>query len=121
VITKMGVSINKEAAVAAAASDVQHQIRMVGGAVVDCRDGGIFFNGLALKENGREDSKKGAIVNQSPSEKGVIEKVMVDARKGFLVPPINFSMVDNGVFRSGFPDTSTNFSFLRTLKLKSIL
>ncbi|KAF7140915.1 hypothetical protein RHSIM_Rhsim06G0167600 [Rhododendron simsii] len=38
----------------------------------------------------------------------------------FYVPPLNFSMVDNGIFRSGFPDTA-NFSFLQTLGLRSIL
>ncbi|XP_024008300.1 tyrosine-protein phosphatase DSP2 isoform X5 [Eutrema salsugineum] len=37
-----------------------------------------------------------------------------------LIPPLNFSMVDNGVFRSGFPD-SANFSFLQTLGLRSII
>lgn len=37
-----------------------------------------------------------------------------------LVPPLNFSMVDYGVFRSGFPD-SANFSFLQTLGLRSII
>ncbi|KAF3783647.1 putative tyrosine-protein phosphatase [Nymphaea thermarum] len=37
-----------------------------------------------------------------------------------LVPPLNFAMVDHGVFRSGFPDTA-NFSFLETLGLRSIL
>lgn len=37
-----------------------------------------------------------------------------------LAPPLNFSMVDYGVFRSGFPD-SANFSFLRTLGLRSIM
>lgn len=36
------------------------------------------------------------------------------------VPPLNFAMVDNGVFRSGFPDTA-NFTFLKTLGLRSIL
>lgn len=35
-------------------------------------------------------------------------------------PPLNFSMVDNGIFRSGFPDTA-NFSFLKTLGLRSIV
>lgn len=35
-------------------------------------------------------------------------------------PPLNFSMVDNGIFRSGFPDTS-NFPFLKTLGLRSIV
>lgn len=37
-----------------------------------------------------------------------------------LIPPLNFSMVDNGIFRSGFPD-SGNFSFLQTLGLRSIM
>lgn len=37
-----------------------------------------------------------------------------------LIPPLNFSMVDNGIFRSGFPD-SANFSFLHTLRLRSIM
>ncbi|XVF71832.1 hypothetical protein PTKIN_Ptkin12aG0071200 [Pterospermum kingtungense] len=37
-----------------------------------------------------------------------------------LIPPLNFAMVDNGIFRSGFPD-SANFSFLQTLKLRSII
>lgn len=37
-----------------------------------------------------------------------------------LVPPLNFSMVDYGVYRSGFPDTD-NFSFLQTLGLRSIM
>lgn len=38
----------------------------------------------------------------------------------FFIPPLNFSMVDNGVFRSGFPNVS-NFGFLETLGLRSIL
>ncbi|XP_062152985.1 tyrosine-protein phosphatase DSP1-like isoform X2 [Alnus glutinosa] len=36
------------------------------------------------------------------------------------IPPLNFSMVDNGIFRCGFPD-SANFSFLQTLGLRSII
>lgn len=39
---------------------------------------------------------------------------------GLYIPPLNFSMVDNGIFRSGFPD-SPNFSFLQTLGLRSII
>lgn len=35
-------------------------------------------------------------------------------------PPLNFAMVDNGIYRSGFPD-STNFPFLQTLALRSIM
>ena len=44
------------------------------------------------------------------------------AREGeeMFVPPLNFAMVDNGIFRSGFPDTA-NFSFLQSLRLRSIL
>ncbi|KAK5818135.1 tyrosine-protein phosphatase DSP1 [Gossypium arboreum] len=37
-----------------------------------------------------------------------------------LIPPLNFAMVDNGIFRSGFPD-SANFSFLQTLRLRAII
>lgn len=37
-----------------------------------------------------------------------------------LIPPLNFAMVDNGIFRSGFPE-SANFSFLQTLNLRSIM
>nr|XP_028951744.1 tyrosine-protein phosphatase DSP1-like [Malus domestica] len=37
-----------------------------------------------------------------------------------LEPPINFSMVDEGVFRSGFPQLS-NFPFLQSLQLRSII
>ncbi|XP_059439279.1 tyrosine-protein phosphatase DSP5-like [Corylus avellana] len=37
-----------------------------------------------------------------------------------LVPPSNFSMVEDGIFRSGFPQPS-NFAFLDTLNLRSII
>ncbi|KAJ6829083.1 putative tyrosine-protein phosphatase [Iris pallida] len=37
-----------------------------------------------------------------------------------FVPPLNFAMVDNGIFRSGYPDTA-NFGFLQSLRLRSIL
>ena len=37
-----------------------------------------------------------------------------------LVPPINFSMVEEGVYRSGFPEIC-NFGFLETLNLKSVM
>ncbi|GFY97571.1 phosphotyrosine protein phosphatases superfamily protein [Actinidia rufa] len=36
------------------------------------------------------------------------------------MPPLNFAMVDSGIFRSGFPDTA-NFAFLQTLGLRSII
>ncbi|XP_022566164.1 tyrosine-protein phosphatase DSP5-like isoform X2 [Brassica napus] len=37
-----------------------------------------------------------------------------------LIPPANFSMVEDGVYRSGFPQLE-NFGFLSTLNLKSII
>ncbi|RZC47395.1 hypothetical protein C5167_040349 [Papaver somniferum] len=37
-----------------------------------------------------------------------------------LVTPYNFSMVERGIYRSSYPDSS-NFSFLDTLNLKSII
>jgi tyrosine-protein phosphatase SIW14 len=37
-----------------------------------------------------------------------------------LVPPLNFAMVDDGIFRSGFPGAA-NFRFLRSLNLRSIV
>ncbi|KAL9316158.1 hypothetical protein ACSQ67_017159 [Phaseolus vulgaris] len=37
-----------------------------------------------------------------------------------FIPPLNFAMVDNGIFRSGFPEPA-NFSFLQTLGLRSIM
>ncbi|XP_015881208.1 probable tyrosine-protein phosphatase DSP4 [Ziziphus jujuba] len=40
--------------------------------------------------------------------------------EGLFTPPLNFAMVDNGIFRSGFPD-SANFAFLQTLGLRSII
>ncbi|XP_022988655.1 probable tyrosine-protein phosphatase At1g05000 [Cucurbita maxima] len=43
-----------------------------------------------------------------------------NAGDGLFVPPLNFAVVDNGIFRSGFPDSS-NFYFLQTLGLRSII
>lgn len=37
-----------------------------------------------------------------------------------LNPPINFAMVEEGIYRSGFPEEA-NFGFLKTLKLRSIM
>lgn len=43
-----------------------------------------------------------------------------DFEEVYYVPPFNFAMVDNGIFRSGFPD-STNLPFLQTLGLRSVI
>ncbi|XP_077232313.1 inositol diphosphatase DSP1-like [Tasmannia lanceolata] len=40
--------------------------------------------------------------------------------EGVLVPPLNFGMVETGIYRSGFPNP-TNFEFLGTLELRSII
>lgn len=37
-----------------------------------------------------------------------------------FVPPLNFAMVDNGIFRSGYPEP-VSFSFLQSLQLRSIM
>ncbi|RHY12627.1 hypothetical protein DYB37_009735 [Aphanomyces astaci] len=37
-----------------------------------------------------------------------------------LIPPLNFSMVDSGVYRSGFPNKK-NHAFLQQLGLRSVL
>ncbi|KAH9313721.1 hypothetical protein KI387_022348, partial [Taxus chinensis] len=46
--------------------------------------------------------------------------VVKEAEDGLFVPPLNFSMVEKGVYRSGFPNT-INFPFLETLQLRSII
>lgn len=37
-----------------------------------------------------------------------------------FVPPVNFAMVDHGIYRSGFPE-AINFRFLQTLGLRTVL
>lgn len=37
-----------------------------------------------------------------------------------FIPPLNFSIVHNGIFRLGFPD-GANFGLLKSLGLRSIL
>ncbi|PON64700.1 Protein-tyrosine phosphatase SIW14-like [Parasponia andersonii] len=49
---------------------------------------------------------------------GIILEEQVD--DDVLVPPSNFSMVEDGIYRSGFPQPS-NFRFLQTLNLRSII
>ncbi|XP_073308960.1 inositol diphosphatase DSP1-like [Primulina huaijiensis] len=44
----------------------------------------------------------------------------VNVEEPLFLPPLNFSMVDHGIFRSGFPDTP-NFPFLETLGIRSII
>lgn len=44
----------------------------------------------------------------------------VEAGGELFTPPLNFAMVDYGIYRSGFPD-SDSFSFLQTLNLRSVV
>ncbi|KAJ7978263.1 Tyrosine phosphatase family protein [Quillaja saponaria] len=44
----------------------------------------------------------------------------VEGGDDILVPPTNFSMVEDGIFRSGFPQPS-HFGFLDTLHLRSVI
>ncbi|XP_052167914.1 probable tyrosine-protein phosphatase DSP4 isoform X2 [Oryza glaberrima] len=48
------------------------------------------------------------------------EATAAAAGEGLLVPPLNFAMVDHGVYRSGFPDIS-NLPFVESLRLRSVL
>ncbi|XP_062193207.1 probable tyrosine-protein phosphatase DSP4 [Phragmites australis] len=48
------------------------------------------------------------------------EGVAAAGEELLLVPPLNFAMVDHGVYRSGFPDVS-NLPFLESLRLRSVL
>ncbi|CAH2059696.1 unnamed protein product [Thlaspi arvense] len=57
---------------------------------------------------------------QPPAGDSVTSLLEVSGDELNLIPPLNFAMVDNGIFRSGFPD-SANFSFLKTLGLRSII
>ncbi|KAL6567521.1 Tyrosine-protein phosphatase dsp1 [Orobanche gracilis] len=57
-------------------------------------------------------------VADMPSEKSVT--VAVEDEENLFVLPLNFSMVDCGIYRSGFPDVP-NFPFLKTLGLRSII
>lgn len=43
-----------------------------------------------------------------------------EGEDGLLVPPLNFAMVEKGVYRSGFP-SAINFPYLETLCLRSII
>lgn len=68
-------------------------------------------------------SKEGSREKMGPmldgEQQGKQDEVMEVPVSG-MVPPWNFSMVEEGIYRSGFPNSS-NFGFLRTLNLRSIM
>ncbi len=42
------------------------------------------------------------------------------SRESLLIPPLNFAMVQKGVYRSGFPN-NRNFGFLKQLGIRTIV
>ena len=50
----------------------------------------------------------------------IMEAADDDVDGGVLAAPSNFSMVEDGIYRSGFPKPE-NFGFLTTLNLRSIM
>lgn len=65
------------------------------------------------------DSDLDSVDNDEAAAAGILHGPAPEP-DGLYVPPINFAMVEAGVYRSGFPELA-NFGFLRTLRLRSIL
>jgi len=77
------------------------------------QDGGELFHTIEVAKVDRNN-----VSQPPPAATAALLEVPGDELN--LIPPLNFSMVDNGIFRSGFPD-SANFSFIKTLGLRSIM
>ncbi|AEC08767.1 unnamed protein product [Arabidopsis thaliana] len=77
------------------------------------QDGGELFHTIEVAKVDRNN-----VSQPPPAATAALLEVPGDELN--LIPPLNFSMVDNGIFRSGFPD-SANFSFIKTLGLRSII
>ncbi|CAA6667907.1 unnamed protein product [Spirodela intermedia] len=60
-----------------------------------------------------EEACGGAALAESEASEG-------EGSEEYLTPPMNFAMVERGIYRSGFPETR-NFSFLDSLGLRSVL
>lgn len=60
--------------------------------------------------------------NERPSDESVVAKEsrVVFAPRVEYVPPLNFSLVEDGIYRSGFP-MPINYQYLEQLKLKTII
>ncbi|KZV32827.1 hypothetical protein F511_20928 [Dorcoceras hygrometricum] len=74
--------------------------------------------GFASEDQNRRE--KDVAAELSPPLSGRINDYENGGDELLLTPPLNFAMVDSGIFRSGFPDTA-NFSFLESLELRSII
>ncbi|KAJ3695940.1 hypothetical protein LUZ60_001317 [Juncus effusus] len=75
---------------------------------------------MVIKQRNEEEKSVSAVprlLGPIPLSIGAADDV---AGKEPLVPPLNFAMVEEGIFRSGFPEPA-NFSLLKTLQLRSII
>ncbi|EFH55685.1 tyrosine specific protein phosphatase family protein [Arabidopsis lyrata subsp. lyrata] len=77
------------------------------------QDGGEVFHTIEVAKVDRNYVSPPAAATAAP----LLE---VSGEELNLIPPLNFAIVDNGIFRSGFPDIA-NFSFIKTLGLRSII
>lgn len=74
-------------------------------------------------ESNSEGESYGAVVEISTPPEAKVLANGDDAGRDdeeLFVPPLNFAMVDNNIFRSGFPGPA-NFSFLQSLGIRSIV
>lgn len=73
---------------------------------------------IAMGDLGEKETE----IEEAEEEEEEEEEDLVDVqtKKILLVPPYNFAMVDEGIYRSGFP-TVENFEFLEALNLRSVV
>ncbi|PSK39127.1 hypothetical protein C7M61_002440 [Candidozyma pseudohaemuli] len=65
-----------------------------------------------------KDSQNGA-QQEAQEEDQVLMRTTITPRPNY-VPPLNFSLVEDGIYRSGFP-MPINYPFMQQLKLKTII
>ncbi|CAN6462724.1 unnamed protein product [Victoria cruziana] len=106
------VSANKESATVLAMRGRNCVFRKVekNDSYVDDDDDDDDYDDVVGGRDGREA--------EEDEEDEEFEEVMEDG--GLYLTPLNFSMVDAGIYRSGFPQPA-NFTFLETLGLRSII
>ncbi|PON91315.1 Protein-tyrosine phosphatase SIW14-like [Trema orientale] len=71
-------------------------------------------------ENSDGEINKAMNLSPSISRGAVDDGQREEEEEEMYVPPLNFAMVDCGVFRSGFPGPA-NFGFLQSLGIRSIV
>lgn len=81
---------------------------------------GIQGTPLGIEEEDDDDDDDDDEVVDKPCYSPAVAGPAREGCEDLFVPPLNFAMVDNGVFRSGFPDVA-NLGFLETLRLRTVL